>query len=365
MDSERNDYSQPGFPPEDRPPTPTQPPQANPPYPPYPPYQPFPQPPRRRFSGWRVLWGILFGLSVLANVGLFLLLVGAVFVLAGAGAKYGATVLREGPRSSRIAVIHIEGIIDESQADNVYRQFKNAREDRTIKGVIVRVNSPGGTISASDRIYREIVDYRNEQGQPVVAFMQGVAASGGYYASVACDEIIAEPTAITGSIGVVLSHFVFQELLENKLGVQPVVLTKGQKKNWPSSFQAPTDEELAYLNDRLLEPSYQRFVDVVKKGRQKALTGDEVMKLADGSIYVGEEAAAVRLIDRTGYLDDAIARVKAGAGIDKAQVIEYRRPLSFMDILTAEGRKTSLLSLDQTKLLELGSPKVLYLWHAY
>jgi protease-4 len=365
MDSERNDYSQPGFSPEDRPPAPAQPPQANSSYPAYQPYQPFPQPPRRRFSGWRVLWGILFSLSVLANVGLFLLLIGAVFVLAGAGAGYGATVLREGPRSSRIAVINVEGIIDESQADSVYRQLKNAREDHTIKGIIVRVNSPGGTISASDRIYRQIMDYRSEQGQPVVAFMQGMAASGGYYASVACDEIIAEPTAITGSIGVVLSHFVFQELLENKLGVQPVVLTKGQKKDWPSSFQAPTDEELAYLNDRLLEPAYQRFVSVVKEGRQKVLTGDEVMKLADGSIFVAEEAVAVKLIDRTGYLDDAIERVKAGAGIGEAQVIEYRRPLSFMDVLTAEGRKTSLLNLDQTKLLELGSPKLLYLWHAY
>ncbi len=365
MDSERNDYSQPGFSSEDRPPVPAQPPQANPPYSPYPSYQPYPQPPRRRFSGWRVLWGILFGLSVLANVGLFLLLVGTVFVLAGAGAGYGATVLREGPRSSRIAVINIEGIIDESQADNVYRQLKSAREDDAIKGVIVRVNSPGGTISASDRIYREIMDYRNEQGLPTVAFMQGMAASGGYYASVACDEIIAEPTAITGSIGVILSHFVFQELLENKLGIQPVFLTKGQKKDWPSSFRAPSEEELAYINDRLLEPAYQRFVSVVKEGRRKVLTGDEVTKLADGSIFVAEEAVTVKLIDRTGYLDDAIARVKASAGINKAQVIEYRRPLSFMDVLTAESRKTSLLSLDHTKLLELGSPKVLYLWHAY
>jgi hypothetical protein len=177
MDSERNDYSQPGFSPEDRPPAPAQPPQANSSYPAYQPYQPFPQPPRRRFSGWRVLWGILFSLSVLANVGLFLLLIGAVFVLAGAGAGYGATVLREGPRSSRIAVINVEGIIDESQADSVYRQLKNAREDHTIKGIIVRVNSPGGTISASDRIYRQIMDYRSEQGQPAVAFMLLPAAT--------------------------------------------------------------------------------------------------------------------------------------------------------------------------------------------
>jgi protease IV len=366
MDSERNDYSQPGFSPDSRQPgpqpVPVEPPRANAPYPPYPAY-----PQRRRVSGWRILWGILFGLSVLANIGLFLLLVGTVFFLVGgAGGGYGATVLREGPRSSRIAVVNVDGIIDDSQANEVYRQLEAARKDATIKGLIVRVNSPGGTISASDRIYRDIVDYRSERGQPVVAFMQGMAASGGYYASVACDEIIAEPTAITGSIGVIMSHFVFQELLENKLGIQPVFLTKGQKKDWPSSFRTPSDEELAYINDRLLEPAYQKFISVVKEGRRKVLSGEEVAKLADGSIYVAELAVTVKLIDKTGYLDDAVATVKARAGIDRAQVIEYRRPLSVMDFLTAESRnKTNLLHLDQTRLFELGTPKVMYLWHGY
>ena len=366
MSFEQNDYLQSGPPPENQRNNPAPgaggPPPNVSPYPPYPVYRE----PRRRISGWRVVWGVLFGLSVLANIGLFLLLLGAIVMFAGAGgAGYGTTVLREGPRTSRIAVINVDGIIDESQAERVYRQLKLAREDTTVKGVIVRVNSPGGTISASDRIYRDIVDYRDDTSRPAVAFMQGMAASGGYYASVACNEIIAEPTAITGSIGVVMTHFVFQDLLENKLGVQPVFLTKGQKKDWPSSFRKPTEEELAYLDDRLLEPAYQRFVSVVKEGRRQALSDEEVAKLADGSIYVAEEARAVKLIDRTGYLDDAIAMVKARAGIDKAQVIEYRNPLSFMDILTAQGKKTNLLQLDRTKLFELCTPQVLYLWNAY
>jgi len=365
MDSERNDNSQSGFPFHDMQGNPSSNAGSGPPsMPPYASCAPYP--PRRRFSGWRVLWGILFGLSVLANVGLFLLLIGTIVVLAGAGGGgYGSVVLREGPRASRIAVINVEGIIDESQADDVYRQLKSAGEDASIKGIIVRVNSPGGTISASDRIYREIVDYRKKQGQPAVAFMQGMAASGGYYASVACDEIIAEPTAITGSIGVIMAHFVFQDLLENKLGIQPVFLTKGQKKDWPSSFRTPTDEELSYINDRLLEPAYQRFVSVVKEGRRGILSEDEVLKLADGSIYVAEEALAVELIDKTGYLDDAIAMVKARAGIEKAEVIEYRRPLSFMNLLTAESKTKSLLHLDRTRLFELCTPQVLYLWNAY
>jgi len=339
-----------------------EPPRSVPPYPPHPPYPER----RRRFSGWRVLWGILFGLSVLANIGLFLLLLGTVFVLAGAGGSgSGTNVLREGPRASRIAVVNINGIIDGSQADEVHRQLKAAKEDGAVKGIIVRVNSPGGTISASDRIYREILDFRTKEGRPAVAFMEGMAASGGYYASVACEQIIAEPTAITGSIGVVMSHFVFQDLLENKLGIEPVFLTKGKKKDWPSSFRKPTDEELSYIDERLLEPAYQRCVSVVKEGRRKVLSGDEVAKLADGSIYVAEEAVAVELIDKTGYLDDAIAAVKAQAGIADAQVIEYRSPLSVLGLLTAQSKKTSLLQLDRTRLFELCTPQILYLWNAY
>lgn len=366
MDLKQNDYLQPGIPSGTGPgasmPGVGEPPRSIPPYPPYPPNPER----RRRFSGWRILWGVLFGLSVLANVGLFLLLLGTVFVLAGAGAGgYGMNVLREGPRTSRIAVVNIDGIIDESQAEEVHRQLKAAREDSAVKGVIIRVNSPGGTISASDRIYREILGFRTEEGRPAVAFMQGMAASGGYYACVACDQIIAEPTAITGSIGVVMSHFVFQDLLENKLGIQPVFLTKGQKKDWPSSFRKPTAEELSYIDDRLLEPAYQRFVSVVREGRRQVLSAEEVLKLADGSIYVADEAQAVELIDKTGYLDDAIAMAKDRAGIEEAQVIEYRKPLSLMDLLLAQGKKTSILPLDRAKLFELCTPQVLYLWNAY
>jgi protease-4 len=359
MDSDQNDYLQSPFPGAPKPgpePRPAGPPPAAPPYPVY-------QTPPRRFGGWRILWRVLFGLSVLANIGLFLLLSSAIFMmLTGGGGTYKA-VLRKGPPDSKIAVINVNGLIDGGQAEEVYRQIEAARQDRTIKGIVVRVDSPGGTISASDRIYKEIVDYRRDRGLPAVAFMQSVAASGGYYASVACEKIVAEPTAITGSIGVVMVHFVFQNLLENKLGIQPVFLTMGAKKDWPSSFRAPTQEELAYIHDRLLDPSYKRFVDVVKEGRREALSPSEVEKLADGSIFVADQALQVRLIDKIGYLDDAIATVKALAGIEDAQVIEYRRPFSLAGLLTAKSG--SIPKLDRKTLFEFGTPQVLYLWNAY
>jgi len=356
MDSERNDYPEsPAF---HEPPGGSR---STPGPPIYPVYPVYPAPPRP--SRWRALWRALFGLSLLVNIGLVLLLLSAVVTIALGGGGVYRTVVREGPRDSRIAIIDVSGMIDGGQAEEVYRQLEAVRHDEAIKGIIVRVDSPGGTISASDRIYRQIMDLRKERDLPAVAFMQGVAASGGYYASVACQKIVAEPTTITGSIGVVMVHFVFQNLLEDKLGIQPVFLTMGAKKDWPSSFRSPTQEELTYVHDRLLEPAYQRFVGVVKEGRQEALAPSEVEKLADGSIFVADQALQARLIDEIGYLDDAIAAVKALAGIEQAQVVEYRRPFSLRDVLTAKGPQ--IPKLDRKTLFEFGTPQVLYLWNAY
>jgi protease-4 len=361
MDFERNDY--PPFPPQEGP----VPPQPGPPEPPrtLPPYLAYQPPPPPRHSGWRVIWGVLFGLSVLANVGLFLLFLAVAVVAAGrGGARHLEAVVRDGPSNNKIVLVHVGGLIDGEQAEEVHRQIRAAKQDSAVRGIILNVDSPGGTISASDQIYREIMDYRRG-GRPAVAFMQGMAASGGYYASVACDEIVAEPTAVTGSIGVLMMHFVFQDLLENKLGIQPVFLTMGDKKDWPSSFRMPKDEELAYIRRRLLEPAYKRFVDVVKEGRKDTLSADEVEKLADGSIFCADEALAVKLIDKIGYLDEAIARAKALAGVQQAQVVEYRRPLSLLGMLSARAKSPSILRLDRMKLLELGTPQVMYLWNAY
>jgi protease-4 len=355
MESEQNGRPQPPFS-DERQAHPAGPPPAYPPYPAY-------QSPPRRFSPWRFLGRLLFGLSILANVGLVLLLISVVVVLATGGGGIYRTVLRDGPHDRRIAVIDVSGIIDGGQAQEVYRQIDAARQDRAVKGIIVRVDSPGGTISGSDRIYRQIMDYREEQGVPAVAFLQGTAASGGYYASVACEKIVAEPTTVTGSIGVVMVHFVFQNLLEDKLGIQPVFLTMGDKKDWPSSFRTPTQEELTYIHDRLLDPAYQRFVSVVKDGRRSVLGPTEVEKLADGSIFVADQALEAKLIDQVGYLDDAIAAVKTLAGIEDAQVVEYRRPFSLMSLLNAKG--PALPKLDRNTLFQFGTPQVLYLWNAY
>ncbi len=172
----------------------------------------------KKRTGWRIFWGVILALSVLANIALFMMLIGVVAVFAtGQSGILVEEVIQKGPRTKKIAVISVQGIINSGQAQDVYEQLKLARDDEWVKGLIIRVNSPGGTVSASDRIYNEIRKFREKTDKPVVAFMQGTAASGGYYVSVACETIVAEPTTITGSIGVIAGHFVLQELLENTM----------------------------------------------------------------------------------------------------------------------------------------------------
>ena len=315
---------------------------------------------RQKHTGWKIFWGITLILSVLANIALFLMLIGLVAVfLAGQESMLTEEVIQPGPRTCKIAIITIEGIIDGEKSQDIYAQLSKARDDRLVKGLIIRVNSPGGTISASDQICNEIRKYRQNEGKPVVAFMQGVAASGGYYVSVACDEIVAEPTVITGSIGVIAGHFVLQQLLEEKLGIQPAVFKSGEKKDWPSPFQPVTEQQREYIQDKLINPAYNRFVQVVVEGRD-SLTIDDVKRLADGSIYCAEEALKEKLIDEIGYLDEAVERIKVLAEIEKAHLVEYQRPFSFSDLIRSQS--TSMPKFDSSTLYELSTLQVLYLW---
>jgi len=320
--------------------------------------------PARKGSGWKIFWGIILALSILANIALLFMLIGVVtFFAAGQRDLLSEEVIQAGPRRNKIVIIKVEGIIDGQQAKDVHKQLKRARQDRRVRGLIIRVNSPGGTISGSDQIYNEIRKYREEAGKPVVAFMQGVAASGGYYTSVACTKIVAEQTTITGSIGVMFGHFVLQQLLEDKLGIQPVIITSGPKKAWLSMFTPFEEEQQQYVQERLITPAYERFVEVVAEGRP-SLDVNEVKTLADGGIYGAKEAKKEKLIDDVGYLDDAIRVVKSMAGIDEAHVIEYRKPFSLAGFLTMRGKK-NILQFDRAMLYELSTPQLLYLWTGY
>ena len=307
-----------------------------------------------------IIWRILFTLSILANIFLFLMLIAFSLIFStGQRGFYVEDVIRDGSSTNKIAIIRLEGIIDGRMSNDIHKQIKAAKEDKNVKAVIIRTISPGGTVAASDRIHHEITKFRKETGKPVVSFMQTVAASGGYYTSVACDKIISEPTAITGSIGVISNHLVIKQLLEEKLGINPVVVKSGEKKDWPSIFSETTEEQKQYLHDRLINPAYERFAQLVADGREM-LSESEVKELADGGIYGAPEALEKKLIDRIGYIEEAIALTEALTGIKGMQVIEYSKPFSLSSMLISQS--SSLLKIDRELLEKLVTPQLLYLW---
>jgi protease IV len=312
-------------------------------------------------NGLKILLGILLGFSIIANIVLVMVLVAAVIVFAtGKNEYYLENVLEEGPASNKIAVIKIEGIIDNKLAENVSWQIKAAKKDKNVKAVIFKTNSPGGGVAASDRIYNQICEFRAETGKPAVAFMETVAASGGLYTSCGCDKIIAEPTTITGSIGVIMGHLVLKDLLELKLGITPVIVKSGPRKDWPTSFEPVTEEQIQYISDKLIMPAYERFVGIVAKSRKGLLSIEQVKALADGSIYNTKEAMENKLIDKTGYMEDAVKLAKSLASISDARVIEYEKPFSVESFLEAK----SIIKIDRDSLYELASPQLMYLWDA-
>lgn len=314
--------------------------------------------PTKSRSGWKIFLGIIIGFSIAINGILFLSVIGLVGVFSATkiDSKYIESVIESGDRSTKIAVIDMQGFIGAEMSEAICDKIDRAEKDKKVKAVILRVDSPGGTISDSDRICQRILDFKEETSIPVIAFMRSIAASGGYYCSVACDEIVSEPTAITGSIGVIMNYFVFQELLEEKVGINPITIKSCLKKDWPSPFQMPTEEQIAYLKDGIITPAYERFVKIVADNR-KDLSLADARRLADGSIYNADKALQEKLIDEIGYIDSAIDTAAGLAGIEDPHVIEYELPLSLAQMLTE--CKNSGLELKAETLYELAAPKIL------
>ncbi|MFA6187232.1 MAG: signal peptide peptidase SppA [Phycisphaerae bacterium] len=311
--------------------------------------------------GWKIFFGIVLAFSIIANLLLVIALAASVaLITTDKGGYYVEKTIESGIKSNKIAIIRIEGIISGDMCEKVIKQIKAAKDDKTVKAVIFKTNTPGGGVAASDRIYDEICRFRKETDKPVVAFMETVAASGGYYTSCACDKIIAEPTAITGSIGVIMGHFVLQDLFELKLGIKPLIIKSGTKKDWPTSFEPVTEEQKMYLSDKLINPAYERFLGIVTQARKDLITKEQARTLADGSIYNAPEALECGLIDDIGYIHEAIALAKKLANIDDAKVIEYEEPFSFENFMQAK----TLFKFDMKGLYSLTTPQLMYVWDA-
>jgi len=250
-------------------------------------------------------------------------------------------VLRDpgaGTSSAKIALIDVKGMIVNAQRGRIMGRIENpvarfteslrrAEEDSKVKAVIIRVNSPGGTVTASDIMYREVLDFKKRSSKPVVILMDEVAASGGYYLSCAGDEIIAYPTTVTGSIGVIIQTFNFSGGMA-KIGIKADAITSGPNKAVGSPFEPMSREHRALLQE-IVDEFYGNFVDVVVENRPMVST-DDLERITDGRVMTGARAVEVGLVDRLGDLRTAFAASKRRANLARARLVKYHRPLEYV-----------------------------------
>ncbi|MBN2200057.1 MAG: signal peptide peptidase SppA [Candidatus Aminicenantes bacterium] len=203
----------------------------------------------------------------------------------------------------------------------VYAQLSLASKDRSVRGVILRLDTPGGEVTASDMIRHEILQYKKKTGVPVTALMMSVAASGGYYIACAADRIIAHPTTLTGSIGVV-ALFPETAVLLDKLGLRVNVIKSGDLKDAGSVFRKMTDDERAFFRS-LIEEDYRTFLEVVAAGRAGRLTPEDIRGLADGRVFTGRQALELKLVDAVGYFDAALDAALEMARLKSAKIVAY------------------------------------------
>jgi protease IV len=297
--------------------------------------------------------------------------------------KMVETVL-EGEGSAKILMIDISGVIinaegesglfsiRENMLSSIREQLMHAAEDSNIRSVILRINSPGGTVTASDILYKQLLDFKNKpevkkRGVKIVACFMDVGASGAYYIAMAADKIVAHPTTITGSLGVILQLYGVQGLMD-KIGVSAFAVKSGELKDIGSPFRTMTEEEKKVLQSVIMT-QYDRFVSVIDEGRPE-LSRDEILKLADGRIYSATQAYENKLIDRIGYISDAIEEAKRLAGVDHARVVTYHRERSFRNniysmLLPAQPRteQFNLINIDLGRWLSgTTHPQFMYLW---
>lgn len=249
------------------------------------------------------------------------------------------SVYQKGNTAHRIVILPIDGMIGDEMAEHVRRACVALR-DKKPQAIVLRVESGGGTVGASDRIWHELTRFKQETQIPVIASFGAIAASGGYYVAMPADQILVEPTSITGSIGVMAQAFTVDRLLE-KIGVSPEVMvaTESPQKDTANNIMRPWTPEDRQVITRLLDTSHLRFVEVVRQGRAAKLTAEQVTDLATGRIFTAQEAVDSKLVDSIGYLDEAIALAARQAGIDEAiePHVTILRPARSMGLLGLLG----------------------------
>jgi protease-4 len=286
----------------------------------------------------------------------------------------------EGSGDAKILLMELSGFISEDAGGRgltigaaqphvpllvrVREELTKARGDDRVKALVVRINSAGGTVTASDIIYREIEEFRTRTKVPVITVMMDVAASGGYYVALVGDTILAHPTTVTGSIGVIMLTLNAQGLLE-KIGVSASAIKSDARKDMGSPFRPLTEEERAIFQ-RVIDQLHSQFV--AKVAERRRLPIERARALADGRIYTAGQALAEGLVDRISYMGEALEIAKRAAGVDQARLVVYRRPREYRATYYAQAPGQAATSPADTAVTQVmallggGGPRLLYLW---
>jgi protease-4 len=304
---------------------------------------------------------VLLGISLLSNLGHFasLLMHGKPTRAHSIGPRLDEVLTEDNDASDKIAVIEVDGIISSrmseqggyNMVDIIKAQLKRAEDDSRVRAVILKVDSPGGEVLASDEINRAIVDFQKKAGKAVVASMGNLAASGGYYVSAPCQWIVANDLTITGSIGVILHSWNYRGLM-NKVGLRPETYKSGKFKDMLSGERNPDEipPEEREMVQGLIDETYKKFKDVVADGRKRAEQtnkgkGRSLQQnwadYADGRVLSGSEAFKLGFVDQLGNFQDAVERAKTIAGISSASLIEYQQHYDISDLFRLFGQSES------------------------
>ncbi len=329
---------------------------------------PPPPPSRERPALWAVLGVVVgFTLPMLACIGMFL----AVSFGFGLMATQGSTVPVSSPvyvsgpiTGPAVAIIDVAGQIvsgegtsfstsTEAASRVIARQIQLAANDPDVRAILLYVNSPGGSVVGSDEIFHEL----QKVNKPIVVYMGELAASGGYYVSMAGEYIIANPNSLVGSIGVISTFPNVEDLLD-KVGVRFNVFTSGDSKDFGSLYREMTPEEEAYWQG-VINETYENFVNLVVEGR--SLTRDEVLAFADGRVYTARQAKELGMLDELGYEEDAIAKAAALASIPGSpRVVRYPASDSLLSLLGGLGIVPQQAALDDME--QWLAPRLEYRW---
>jgi len=328
-----------------------------------------PQPiPRRRSSGW--IWMLVL-LLLIGGGGVLMVgsLAAALAGIASLAAIEEQSKLREihvshnADAVSKVAVITVEGLIADYDGF-VKKQIEQVAEDETVEAVVLRVNSPGGTVAASDYLLHQLISLREERDLPIVVSMGAIAASGGYYMSMAVGDtpnsIYAEPATWTGSIGVIIPHYNLAGTFE-KLGIENDSIVSEPLKDMGNISRAMTEREREVF-EQLVAESFEHFKQVVRTGRPEFREHPERLDdVATGQIFTAKQAEQNGLVDQIGFREDAVERAIELANLSpgRVNVVRYKPQPTLSDVFM--GAQASTPQLDPSQLLDLATPRAFYL----